>query len=281
MQRRSWWLSAPWLLLACHAYDDGLLPPNRAGSVADASNATDSDLVAANGGALGAALFGMHARAGSTADAGSTAAESSLRAGQSAGAPQAGSDASGAGTAGSAGRDGAHPAGSGGDSAADGGASAATGGGGSGGGGDTSGNNAGDGASSGSAGTSGGADACAQEGGSLWNGNGHCYFVLSAPTSWNVGRDDCARRGATLVTISSSDEQGFVASLVGASPCWIGLARFGAPQFTWIDGSVVSYSNWEPGYPRVSGDAGVSLRDGTLRWIDEPVTVPRMSICER
>jgi hypothetical protein len=122
---------------------------------------------------------------------------------------------------------------------------------------------------------------CTDASGQVWQANGHCYFPLSVMNSWYVSRDRCRELGAHLVSITSKEEQAFVGALVGAAPRWIGLSRFGAPQFSWIDGESMTYENWEEGAPKLINEAGVALRNETSRWFDDVVTNLYGAVCER
>jgi hypothetical protein len=139
------------------------------------------------------------------------------------------------------------------------------------------------GAAGANAGAGGAADGggCDEPDGRVWSGNGHCYFALSALDSWNVSRDGCNQRGAQLVTITSADEQAFVANMSDGTTRWIGLSKFGAPAFSWIDGEALGYTNWESGAPKVSGEVAAALRDGTQRWFDDSVSATHDALCER
>jgi hypothetical protein len=96
-----------------------------------------------------------------------------------------------------------------------------------------------------------------------------------------VSRDLCTQSDAHLVTITTADEQTFVAALVGSSARWIGLSKFGAPAFSWISGEALSYTRWQAGEPNGSGEAAVVIQTASLLWSDEAVTAQRSALCER
>jgi len=137
----------------------------------------------------------------------------------------------------------------------------------------------------GTAGTAGAppdrATECALRGGRVWEVNQHCYFPLDGAESWNVSRDRCANLAATLVVITSHEEQAFAATLVGATARWIGFSRFGRPDFTWISGDAVDYTHWEDAGSAVSGDAAVIIRSDTLQWSVETLAAAHGALCER
>jgi Lectin C-type domain len=277
------------LLAACDAYDASLLSSTRLGS----PTAVNDENVAAGSHAdadEGTARAGTGAAIADGQSAGSSATDRELSPAGSAAIAQQGGASRGAssGGAGAGGRAGAG-AGAGGHAAAagaaanGGGAGAGAGHGAAGSGGGVGGSDAGAGAGAGGGGATGAADGggCGEPGSKVWTGNDHCYFPLSALGSWNLSRDACSQRSASLVTITSAQEQAFAATLLGATPSWIGLSKFGAAQFSWIDGEALSYTNWEPGAPKVSGEVAAALRNGTQQWFDDAVTASHAALCER
>jgi hypothetical protein len=122
---------------------------------------------------------------------------------------------------------------------------------------------------------------CTDASGQVWQTNGHCYFPLSVMNSWYVSRDLCRELMAHLVSITSKEEQAFVSALVGSAPRWIGLSRFGAPQFSWVDGESMTYENWEAGAPKLVNEAAVALRNETFLWFDDDVKTQYGAVCER
>jgi hypothetical protein len=123
--------------------------------------------------------------------------------------------------------------------------------------------------------------ACGDANAKLWSGNGHCYFPLTEMNTWFVNRDLCNKVGAHLATIGSASEQSFVNTLVGSASRWIGLARFGAPAFTWIDGEEMTFENWEAGAPNQTVEAAAVIRNDTWLWFDDSVKQARPALCER
>jgi hypothetical protein len=115
----------------------------------------------------------------------------------------------------------------------------------------------------------------------MWIGNGHCYFPLAETNTWFVSRDRCNELGAHLVTIGSAPEQAFVNELVGSTSRWIGLARFGAPAFTWVDGEQMTFENWESGAPKLMSEAAAVIRSDTCLWFDDSVKNAHPPLCER
>jgi Lectin C-type domain len=87
---------------------------------------------------------------------------------------------------------------------------------------------------------------------------GHVYQVVNGSFVWGAANDDaqsrtrCSVRGH-LATITSQDEQDFIASLIRDSmivdeknSVWIGLNDFrGEGPFEWITGEPFEYMNWD------------------------------------
>ena len=60
----------------------------------------------------------------------------------------------------------------------------------------------------------------------------------------------CVSMGSTLVSVQSQAEQDAVFALTGATGGWIGLTDFlNEGTFSWVDESLVSYTNWRSGQP--------------------------------
>lgn len=110
--------------------------------------------------------------------------------------------------------------------------------------------------------------------------DGHCYFAVSMLQTWFVGRDRCIQLGGDLASITSVQEQEFVAPLVAGSPHWIGLARFGS-RFTWHSGELFAFSNFATGEPNGMGEVGVVLGNLSGTWFDTDVRDTFPALCER
>jgi hypothetical protein len=132
----------------------------------------------------------------------------------------------------------------------------------------------------GTGGTGGGTTDCGEPGAQRWSQNGHCYFALGAGANdWSSQGDACASSGAYLVTITSQDEQSFVAPLVEDLDRWIGYQRTDA-EFAWVTGEPTDFENWGQGEPNESGDACARIRpNGT--WADRGCSSKYGAICER
>jgi hypothetical protein len=247
----------------CRAYDESLLQSNRMHGVRGTGSSSSDD---ASSDAAVSDASSVSGDAGESSDSG----EGSLKL-------DSGWESDRRGSMGESAAD-AAAAGSGANTAGSGGAAEAGGGGGSGG---TAGAAGGSSAQAGAGGMPATAVPCTDANGRVWESNGHCYFPLSVMNSWYVSRDRCHELGAHLVSISSAEEQVFVSTLVGSTPRWTGLARFGAPAFSWVDGESMTYENWEAGAPTQMSEAAVAVRTDTYLWFDAAVSEPHAALCER
>jgi len=102
----------------------------------------------------------------------------------------------------------------------------------------------------------------------IWavNGNGYEVITTSSTLSWDDARLAAEAMGGHLVTITSADENSFVAGLVSAAPAsnkevyWLGgYQDFSlgncepASCWSWVTGEAWVYDNWEAGEPNNGG----------------------------
>ncbi len=133
---------------------------------------------------------------------------------------------------------------------------------------------------------------------------GHCYLLVTTPTTWPQARTACPARyaGGHLVTITSESEQMFVWQTVvlgGTEPwlgCTDGLTDMQAGDgsiFEWITGEdIQQYHGWAGGEPNnfmktcPSGTGTCYEHCGFLQsltqgyWNDEVCSANKASICE-
>jgi hypothetical protein len=113
---------------------------------------------------------------------------------------------------------------------------------------------------------------------------GHCYFPVSPVMTWSTAKTTCESASAHLVTITSSDEQSFVAGVDASNPHWIGLSRPDAANptdpasFSWITGEISSFSAWQAGEPNGDGSCA-RMSSGT--WDDWTCAGGFFALCER
>jgi len=89
--------------------------------------------------------------------------------------------------------------------------------------------------------------------------NCHTYY-FTQPATWIEAQMKAQALGGNLVTINDAAENEYVRSHFanyGGNPqaVWIGLTdRTTEGTFTWVDGSPVTYTNWNPGEPNDLGN---------------------------
>eukprot|EP00435_Cladocopium_sp_Y103_P069560 s5_g33.t1 len=81
-----------------------------------------------------------------------------------------------------------------------------------------------------------------------------CYQLQRWPGSFQEARGHCQEVSAHLVSISSAEEQDFVQRLCGSNMCWLGLEEASkSERWRWIDGSSLTFENWQQGEPNNYG----------------------------
>ena len=93
--------------------------------------------------------------------------------------------------------------------------------------------------------------------------------------------------GSRLAVINSEAKQLALAPNI-SHRAWIGLSmhRPGMTEFLWVDGSRVSYSNWNCGEPNGDAEMFVEIypfhyeRQERGKWNDDRCIIPRRYICE-
>ncbi|XP_015765158.1 PREDICTED: brevican core protein-like [Acropora digitifera] len=77
---------------------------------------------------------------------------------------------------------------------------------------------------------------------------GSCYEVKRSMTSLEEAEDKCKADNASVVKITTAQENNFVKDYLIAQyieKAWIGMTK----DFNWNDGKPVEYANWAPGHP--------------------------------
>ncbi|CAL1160147.1 unnamed protein product [Cladocopium goreaui] len=81
-----------------------------------------------------------------------------------------------------------------------------------------------------------------------------CYQLQRWPGSFKEAQGHCQEASAHLVSISSAEEQDFVQRLCGSNMCWLGLEEASkSERWRWIDGSSLTFENWQQGEPNNYG----------------------------
>ncbi|XP_045180757.2 ladderlectin-like [Mercenaria mercenaria] len=120
-----------------------------------------------------------------------------------------------------------------------------------------------------------------------------CYLFVQTNQTWDAAKDHCASLGGFLADIRSQEEQEFLSNTVLSSSngeyvpdtsIWIGGTN-GIEEgvFAWLDGTLVSYENWEPGEPSSydSRQNCITIKSGSNnKWNDVKCRKQKPSICE-
>jgi hypothetical protein len=99
---------------------------------------------------------------------------------------------------------------------------------------------------------------------------GHFYYSVSAAgTVWEDARASCIESGMHLVTVTSSAEDAFVATLQG-HPALGACDVDHEGTFLWVTGETWGYENWAPSQPDDAGTGEDCLLQDAGSWYDEP-----------
>ncbi len=109
-------------------------------------------------------------------------------------------------------------------------------------------------------------------GGTIYNG--HEYKLFTDTKTWHDAKAGCEAQGGHLVTITSSEENNFVDSLlISDKNVWIGFTdEQNEGDWQWVTGEMVTYENWDPGPPEPNGGTDenhAEMYSGGL-WNDAP-----------
>jgi lectin-like protein len=125
---------------------------------------------------------------------------------------------------------------------------------------------------------------CTGDGELVAPGGQGCYRFVATGASWNNARLECERWGGWLVTVSSEQEDDFLATQTDVD-VWLGLSDIAAEgQMVWVDGEPFGYRNWLAMQPDNFGNDEdcVEKRAAGGGWNDRPCnTAPRAYFCER
>ena len=117
--------------------------------------------------------------------------------------------------------------------------------------------------------------------------HGYCYNFSSDNLTWPHAKSACEAVGSRLAVINSEAKQLALAPNI-LHRAWIGLSllRVGTTEFLWVDGSRVSYSNWNCDEPNVGGEVCVEIypfhyeSQERGKWNDDTCSNHRRYICE-
>lgn len=112
--------------------------------------------------------------------------------------------------------------------------------------------------------------------------NNSCYQFSTANANLATARANCEAMGFHLVYIESSEEQGFLVSMVNdplPREQWIGIERTAEGERVWMDGSTISYSNFRAGEMRE--ECFQIRQQDAYKWRDHDCDHKHAYICER
>lgn len=104
--------------------------------------------------------------------------------------------------------------------------------------------------------------------------NGHLYALYDYPSSWSFAESLCVNFGGHLVSITSADEQAFVAGFIATGSkdaYWIGATNYVSGNenddgnWCWTSGETFKYSAWAVGEPNSLGVKGEREHWGEIR----------------
>ncbi|KAG7329976.1 hypothetical protein KOW79_006198 [Hemibagrus wyckioides] len=80
-----------------------------------------------------------------------------------------------------------------------------------------------------------------------------CYYI-SAPSerlNFDETKEECKNKTSTMLTIHNEEEQAWIRrQIAGKGYFWLGLTdTVEENTWRWVDGSLLSYTNWKPGQP--------------------------------
>merc|ERR1712188_334964 len=86
--------------------------------------------------------------------------------------------------------------------------------------------------------------------------DGQCFKAFSTPKSWRDAEAKCVSEGGHLAKIMNRQQQSTVLSLLDHQPwgikLWIGGTEAAkAGEWRWTDGTLMTYTSWAPGMPRL------------------------------
>ncbi|XP_072046299.1 snaclec agglucetin subunit beta-2-like [Amphiura filiformis] len=138
-------------------------------------------------------------------------------------------------------------------------------------------------------------DRCGPGGWSEFDGG--CYLHIRDPKSWRSARKFCQSYGSDLTSISSQEENDFVADLANEEEAWIGMSDTwpqagtimeigGEPlkltaTWAWSDGTPYGYTNWAPEQPSGVQDCIQINYDGKGLWDDQDFWTKLNFVCEK
>ncbi|XP_055345878.1 macrophage mannose receptor 1-like [Paramacrobiotus metropolitanus] len=131
--------------------------------------------------------------------------------------------------------------------------------------------------------------------GGTWNfleDIGECIFIASASSTWENAELECLRRGAHLAVLNPSNTPALNALINSVAPgssvpYYIGLrvSDLNLGEYTWVDFSPLTYSNWAPNQPSSISDHNtdycVTMDSTSGKWSDRICSSNTRYFCQR
>ncbi len=84
----------------------------------------------------------------------------------------------------------------------------------------------------------------------MGNHNGSHYYCSINPDTWINAQATCEANGGNLAVVNDASENAYIAGILTTQSAYIGLSDYQSEgNFTWVDGSPLSYTNWYPNQP--------------------------------
>lgn len=113
--------------------------------------------------------------------------------------------------------------------------------------------------------------------------NGCHAFLTPMLATFDDGRTICQGMGADLPVVQTVEESTYIAASAGLTAsdrALIGL-DFRSGTWTWIDGTGLSFTNWEVGEPSAGDNIAVIRPTPTGTWAGRLATQPWFVVCEK
>ncbi|XP_055017940.1 C-type lectin domain family 4 member M-like [Boleophthalmus pectinirostris] len=108
-----------------------------------------------------------------------------------------------------------------------------------------------------------------------------CFLVSPNTKTWTESRQECEELRATLVIISSPEQQRFVSGLTRHT-VWMGLTDAHTEgEWRWVNGDAVTSSFWGRGEPNNAGDEDCGEISAQNLWNDAPCRTKQHFICQK
>ncbi|XP_072333685.1 CD209 antigen-like protein D [Scyliorhinus torazame] len=108
-----------------------------------------------------------------------------------------------------------------------------------------------------------------------------CYKFSKEKKNWKESKQECEFLNSRLIIINTPEDQKFAEKFHKQYPCWIGLTdQENEGNWTWVDGTPLSFSQWLDGEPNNAGDEDCAvLKSG--RWNDRKCNYLFHFICQQ